>query len=94
MSSSSRRVQQISRHLSPQEASGHKTFKVAVLGAAGGIGQPLALLLKSSKYIHTLSLYDVVGTPGVRIQDSDTYSLATRPLTCVVRASKTCGLLH
>jgi len=36
-----------------------------VLGAAGGIGQPLSLLLKTSPYVHTLNLYDVVGTPGV-----------------------------
>ncbi|KAK9809282.1 hypothetical protein WJX73_000564 [Symbiochloris irregularis] len=40
-------------------------FKVAVLGAAGGIGQPLALLLKSHPLIKELSLYDVVGTEGV-----------------------------
>ena len=39
--------------------------KVAVLGAAGGIGQPLSLLLKLSPQIGTLSCYDVVGTPGV-----------------------------
>ena len=39
--------------------------KVAVLGAAGGIGQPLSLLCKLSPYIDTLSCYDVVGTPGV-----------------------------
>jgi malate dehydrogenase len=39
--------------------------KVAVLGAAGGIGQPLSLLCKLSDQITELSLYDVVGTPGV-----------------------------
>ena len=39
--------------------------KVAVLGAAGGIGQPLSLLCKLSPYVDTLSCYDVVGTPGV-----------------------------
>nr|AIT70183.1 malate dehydrogenase [Gracilariopsis lemaneiformis] len=43
--------------------------KVAVLGAAGGIGQPLSLLLKShpgaSSFLSHLSLYDVVNTPGV-----------------------------
>jgi len=59
------RIQRISQHLLPAAAAGSKTFKVAVLGAAGGIGQPLSLLLKSSPYVHTLSLYDVVGTPGV-----------------------------
>lgn len=39
--------------------------KVAVLGAAGGIGQPLSLLLKQSSLVTELSLYDVVNTPGV-----------------------------
>jgi len=39
--------------------------KVAVLGAAGGIGQPLSLLLKLSPHITELSCYDIVGTPGV-----------------------------
>nr|AYV89198.1 malate dehydrogenase-like protein [Tetranychus evansi] len=39
--------------------------KVAVLGASGGIGQPLSLLLKKSKLISHLSLYDVANTPGV-----------------------------
>jgi malate dehydrogenase len=38
---------------------------VAVLGAAGGIGQPLSLLLKLSPLIGELSLYDVANTPGV-----------------------------
>ncbi|KAJ3166033.1 Malate dehydrogenase, cytoplasmic [Geranomyces variabilis] len=39
--------------------------KVAVLGAAGGIGQPLSLLLKLNPHIDRLSLYDIVNTPGV-----------------------------
>ncbi|KAK3826149.1 MAG: malate dehydrogenase [Benniella sp.] len=39
--------------------------KVAVLGASGGIGQPLSLLLKQSPRISHLSLYDIVNTPGV-----------------------------
>lgn len=39
--------------------------KVAVLGAAGGIGQPMALLLKESPLISQLVLYDVVNTAGV-----------------------------
>merc|ERR1719162_2692515 len=39
--------------------------KVAVLGAAGGIGQPLSLLCKLSEHIDELSCYDIVGTPGV-----------------------------
>ncbi|ERN13948.1 hypothetical protein AMTRI_Chr01g110880 [Amborella trichopoda] len=39
--------------------------KVAVLGAAGGIGQPLALLMKLNPLVSSLSLYDIAGTPGV-----------------------------
>jgi malate dehydrogenase len=39
--------------------------KVAVLGAAGGIGQPLSLLLKLNPLVDQLALYDIVNTPGV-----------------------------
>ncbi|KAJ2056608.1 Malate dehydrogenase, cytoplasmic [Coemansia sp. S146] len=39
--------------------------KVAVLGAAGGIGQPLSLLLKANARVTKLSLYDIHNTPGV-----------------------------
>lgn len=39
--------------------------KVTVLGAAGGIGQPLSMLLKLSPEIDELACYDIVGTPGV-----------------------------
>ncbi|PWS23238.1 malate dehydrogenase, partial [Enterococcus faecium] len=39
--------------------------KVAVLGASGGIGQPLSLLLKNSPQVSHLSLYDIAHTPGV-----------------------------
>lgn len=39
--------------------------KVVVLGAAGGIGQPLSLLMKLNPYVSQLSLYDIAGTPGV-----------------------------
>ena len=39
--------------------------KVAVLGASGGIGQPLSLLLKLNPLVSHLSLYDIVHTPGV-----------------------------
>lgn len=40
-------------------------YKVAVMGASGGIGQPLALLLKLENKVTELSLFDVVRTPGV-----------------------------
>jgi len=36
-----------------------------VLGAAGGIGQPLALLLKANPLVSELGLFDIVNTPGV-----------------------------
>jgi len=42
-----------------------RNSKVAVLGASGGIGQPLSLLLKHSQLINELSLYDIVHTLGV-----------------------------
>ncbi|KAK3026772.1 hypothetical protein RJ639_040311 [Escallonia herrerae] len=44
---------------------GSSGFKVAILGAAGGIGQPLALLMKMNPLVSLLHLYDVVNTPGV-----------------------------
>ncbi|KAH7293053.1 hypothetical protein KP509_28G009700 [Ceratopteris richardii] len=47
-------------------------FKVALLGASGGIGQPLALLLKMNPHISVLHLYDVVNTPGVTADLSHT----------------------
>jgi malate dehydrogenase len=59
------RIQRISQHIAPNATAASKQFKVAVLGAAGGIGQPLSLLMKKSPYVRELSLYDVVGTPGV-----------------------------
>lgn len=40
-------------------------YKVAVLGAGGGIGQPLSLLLKLNHKVTDLSLYDLKGAPGV-----------------------------
>lgn len=39
--------------------------KVTVLGAAGGIGQSLSMLMKLNPLVSTLSLYDLAGTPGV-----------------------------
>eukprot|EP01135_Chromosphaera_perkinsii_P005077 Nk52_evm2s314 gene=Nk52_evmTU2s314 len=45
--------------------SSNSMAKVAVLGAAGGIGQPLSLLIKESPLVDHLSIYDIAGTPGV-----------------------------
>ncbi|KAF3935599.1 hypothetical protein ABW19_dt0204146 [Dactylella cylindrospora] len=50
--------------------------KAAVLGAAGGIGQPLSLLLKISPLVDELALYDVVNAPGVGADLSHINSLA------------------
>jgi len=42
--------------------------KVCVVGAAGGIGQPLSMLLRGDESIKTLTLYDVAPvTPGVAV---------------------------
>jgi len=45
--------------------SASRLTKVAVLGAGGGIGQPLSLLLKQDPLVTSLSLYDIRGAPGV-----------------------------
>jgi len=39
--------------------------RVAVLGASGGIGQPMSLLLKLDPNVSSLSLFDIQGSPGV-----------------------------
>ncbi|AAS52172.2 ADR252Wp [Eremothecium gossypii ATCC 10895] len=39
--------------------------RVTVLGAAGGIGQPLSLLLKTCSLVSELNLYDLRNAPGV-----------------------------
>lgn len=40
-------------------------FKVTILGAAGGIAQPLAMLMKMNPLVLVLYLYDVVNTHDV-----------------------------
>nr|AKQ06189.1 glyoxysomal malate dehydrogenase [Momordica charantia] len=75
------RIARISAHLHPpkpqmEESSslrrancrakgGSPGFKVAILGAAGGIGQPLAMLMKINPLVSVLHLYDVVNAPGI-----------------------------
>ncbi|KAL8872025.1 MAG: hypothetical protein Q9174_002275 [Haloplaca sp. 1 TL-2023] len=46
-------------------ASARQASKVAVLGGAGGIGQPLSLLMKLNPRVTELALYDIKGAPGV-----------------------------
>jgi malate dehydrogenase len=43
----------------------HRGYKVTVLGATGGVGQPLSLLLKLDNKFTDLSLFDIVSTHGV-----------------------------
>ncbi|KAE8348738.1 lactate/malate dehydrogenase [Aspergillus coremiiformis] len=50
--------------------------KAVVLGASGGIGQPLSLLLKTCPLVEELALYDVVNTPGVAADLSHISSIA------------------
>lgn len=45
--------------------SARQNSKVTVLGAAGGIGQPLSLLMKINPRVSDLALYDIRGAPGV-----------------------------
>ena len=72
--------------------------KVALLGAAGGIGQPLALLLKMQPYVAELALYDIANTVGVAadLSHCNTTVKARRPSWC--RHLKVCiltiALLH
>merc|ERR1719188_1992317 len=48
------------------QAQQQRGFKCSVLGAAGGIGQPLSLLLKLNPRVKELTCYDVAPfTPGV-----------------------------
>merc|ERR1712028_77742 len=39
--------------------------KVCVVGGAGGIGQPLSLLLKQNSLVSHVAVFDMIGAPGV-----------------------------
>jgi len=47
------------------QTSAQSQYQVTVLGAAGGIGQPLSLLLKLRSRVTKLNLYDLAHTKGV-----------------------------
>ena len=55
----------LSSTIVPREQQQTRGYKVAVLGAAGGIGQPCGLLMKMNPLVSELRLYDIAGTPGV-----------------------------
>lgn len=58
-----KRSTKISRSFSTTKPS---TFKVTIIGAAGGIGQPLSLLMKRNLLVKKLALYDLMKhIPGV-----------------------------
>ncbi|KAG1667423.1 hypothetical protein FOA52_004840 [Chlamydomonas sp. UWO 241] len=59
-----RLVAQFSRQMASSAAGGIGR-KVVVLGAAGGIGQSLSMLMKMNQQVSHLSLYDIAGTLGV-----------------------------
>merc|ERR1712244_146318 len=58
----SRLAQPVARSFSTPSSN---NVSVAVMGAAGGIGQPLSMLLKLNPAVTKLALYDIVATPGV-----------------------------
>ncbi|XP_074269683.1 malate dehydrogenase, chloroplastic [Silene latifolia] len=61
----SKAVKQPKESLTNMQPKISASFKVAVLGAAGGIGQPLALLVKMSPLVSKLHLYDIANVKGV-----------------------------
>ena len=54
------------RSLAPRLAP-HMTrgYKVVVVGGAGGIGQPMSLLMTNNPLVTKMAVYDVVGALGV-----------------------------
>lgn len=46
------------------------------MGASGGIGQPLALLMKQSTFVSEIALYDIANAAGVA---ADLSHIETRP---------------
>jgi len=66
MLAASSRIAAVKGHLARNFASSaRKSTHVAVLGAGGGIGQPLSMLLKQNPLVSKVSCYDIRGAPGV-----------------------------
>jgi len=56
----------VKSHLARGFATSAKSnFNVAVLGAGGGIGQPLSMLLKMNPLVSKIIAFDIRGAPGV-----------------------------
>jgi len=68
--------------------SARSEVNTVVLGAAGGIGQPMSLLLKQNRLVTRLSLFDIRGAPGVAADVSH----VNTPSTCVGFAPENNGL--
>uniref|UniRef100_K3ZV91 Malate dehydrogenase n=1 Tax=Setaria italica TaxID=4555 RepID=K3ZV91_SETIT len=58
-----RRLRAAKRVIVAQAGTGR--YKVAILGAAGDIGQPLSLLIKMSPLVSALHLYDIANVKGI-----------------------------
>lgn len=75
-----------------------KNHKVAVIGGAGGIGQPLSLLLKLNPNVTKLAVYDVSKvTPGVAV-DLSHIDTQSKTIGCVgqeelAKALKDCSVV-
>ncbi|XP_002016463.2 malate dehydrogenase, mitochondrial [Drosophila persimilis] len=54
----------LQRFINPRSC--RREFKVAVVGASGGIGQPLSLLLKQNPLVGELSIHDMKNIKGVQ----------------------------
>ncbi|KNZ56842.1 malate dehydrogenase, NAD-dependent [Puccinia sorghi] len=74
VASSMLKSQSVARQFS---SSSQNLTKVAILGAAGGIGQPLSLLMKQDTLVSELALYDVRGSPGVAADVSHVNTAST-----------------
>ena len=73
-----------------------RQFKVALLGAAGGIGQPLALLLKMNKLVSELSLYDIANVAGVAadLSHCNTPVKVSRPSCLMLEKDSIAAITH